>query len=67
MSYGEFKVIFAFGLLLGLGTLLMALTESGAPVNLDIPILIIIGSALGLLFSFRKGKTTQSGTARATT
>ena len=63
MSYREFKAIFGFGLLLGVGTLVMALTAAGGDVDIDTPILIIIGSTIGLLFSFRKGKTTQSGTA----
>lgn len=37
----------------------MALTTTGGEVDVDVPILIIIGSTIGLLFSFRKGKTTQ--------
>ncbi len=59
MSYREFKVIFGFGLLLGVGTLLMALTTTGGEVDVDTPILIIVGSTIGLLFSFRKGRTTH--------
>lgn len=59
MSYREFKTAFGFGLLPGVGTLFMALTTTGGEVDVDVPILIIIGSTIGLLFSFRKGKTTQ--------
>jgi len=59
LSYREFKTIFGFGLLLGVGTLLMALTTTGGEVDVDTPLLIIVGSTIGLLFSFRKGRTTQ--------
>jgi uncharacterized membrane protein len=61
LSYREFKAIFGFGLLLGVGTLLMALTSTGGEVDVYTPILIIVGSTVGLLFSFRKGRTTERG------
>ncbi len=60
LSYQDIRALSAFGLLLGLGTLAIALTSSGAPVYVSIPILIVIGSTIGLLISFRKRKTTAS-------
>jgi hypothetical protein len=47
----------------GLSSLSTALTATGVEVDVDWPILIIVGSVIGLLFSFRKDKTTQRGSA----
>jgi hypothetical protein len=60
LSHRDVEAISAFGLLLGIGTLYMALTAAGGEVDVDLPILITVGSAIGFLFSFRRKKAGQS-------
>ncbi len=60
LAYQDIKAISAFGLLLGVVLLLMTLTSMGgqpdALVDWYAPIVILIGSLIGLAFSYRRSR-----------